>query len=175
MLGWLLRPLTLRALAARPPAGGPGPGASAALALVLCAIGIVTWIDNPFTAAFLVVPVNVWLLVAAPEVRLPRVVGLLAVVAALVPLGLVALVDAHALDYGPEGFAWFVALLVAGGHIGPLTWLLWSVVGACAVATGTLALRARPDGPQVREVTVRGPVTYAGPGSLGGTKSALRR
>jgi hypothetical protein len=24
-------------------------------------------------------------------------------------------------------------------------------------------------------VTVRGPITYAGPGSLGGTKSALRR
>jgi len=25
------------------------------------------------------------------------------------------------------------------------------------------------------EVTIRGPLTYAGPGSLGGTESALRR
>ena len=33
--------------------------------------------------------------------------------------------------------------------------------------------RAGPEAPS--EVTVRGPVTYAGPGSLGGTESALRR
>src|SRR5207244_2648869 len=54
---------------------------------------------------------------------------------------------------------------------------------AVAVALGTSAVAfgpwvgdpyaAGPGGPE--EVTVRGPVTYAGPGSLGGTESALRR
>jgi hypothetical protein len=36
----------------------------------------------------------------------------------------------------------------------------------------TLARRGRPED---IPVTVRGPVTYAGPGSLGGTESAIRR
>jgi len=41
-----------------------------------------------------------------------------------------------------------------------------------------LAWRARrlpPHEAADARITVRGPVTYAGPGSLGGTESALRR
>jgi hypothetical protein len=42
-----------------------------------------------------------------------------------------------------------------------------------------LAFAPLPDGPGALpgeriEVTIRGPMTYAGPGSLGGTESALR-
>jgi hypothetical protein len=68
-------------------------------------------------------------------------------------------------------------LLVAGGVVGPLQWVVWSLVLACLVAAAGLALRAKPaPAPSAGlPVTVRGPLTYAGPGSLGGTESALRR
>ena len=70
------------------------------------------------------------------------------------------------------------ALAVAGAHVGPLAWLLWSIAAACALAAIVLAWRTRPP-PAVEtaepRITVRGPATYAGPGSLGGTESALRR
>jgi hypothetical protein len=70
-----------------------------------------------------------------------------------------------------------VLLMVAGGHIGFWTWLQWSLFAAVAVGVGAVALRPPPphEGPGAPDVTVRGPLTYAGPGSLGGTESALRR
>jgi hypothetical protein len=178
-LAWLVRPLALRAAARRLEAaaeeGPAGPGGAAALALVLCSVAFVAWVVNPFAAGLLVLPANIWLLVAAPEVRLPRGVALLLVVLALAPLAGVAVADARALGYGPVELLWAGVLLVGGGHVGPLTWLLWSVVGACFVAAAAIALRSRGDEGPEREVTVRGPVGYAGPGSLGGTESALRR
>jgi hypothetical protein len=70
-------------------------------------------------------------------------------------------------------------LLVAGGHIGFWTWLLWSLFAAVAVGVGMIALRRPPPDDRTAgrepDITVRGPLTYAGPGSLGGTESALRR
>jgi hypothetical protein len=52
------------------------------------------------------------------------------------------------------------------------------VAAGCAMAAVVLAWRTRP-APRTPEgeprITVRGPLTYAGPGSLGGTESALRR
>ena len=78
----------------------------------------------------------------------------------------------------PADFGWFCVLLVAGGVVGPLGWVIWSFVLVCLVAALLVALRSRanarrPEEPT--EITVRGPVSYAGPGSLGGTESALRR
>jgi hypothetical protein len=68
-------------------------------------------------------------------------------------------------------------LLVAGGHFGFWTWLAWSFIAAVAIGVGAIALRPPPPAQRAGtpDVTVRGPVTYAGPGSLGGTESALRR
>ncbi len=72
-------------------------------------------------------------------------------------------------------------LLLAGGHVGLGAALLWSVAFGCAAAAAMLArarpARAarRPDAASGVEVTIRGPMSYAGPGSLGGTESALRR
>jgi hypothetical protein len=67
--------------------------------------------------------------------------------------------------------------MVAGGHIGVLAALEWSVALGCALSVGTIAGWTVRRAQQLEEapVTVRGPVTYAGPGSLGGTESALRR
>jgi hypothetical protein len=180
VLGWLLRrgvrPLESRRLKGSDPApAAPAPGASAAVALVLCAVALVVWVRNPYEAGLLVLPANVWLLVAAPEVRLPRAVGLSLVVLALAPLAAVTAADAHALGYGPLSVLWMGALGIGGGHIGVLDWVLWSVAGGCAVGAAGIALARRSDeGPQP-EVTVRGPISYAGPGSLGGTDSAMRR
>ncbi len=71
---------------------------------------------------------------------------------------------------------WSAALLIAGGAVTPLAVLEWSIVLGCMLsAVAILALTARQRHPESAPVTVRGPVTYAGPGSLGGTKSALRR
>jgi hypothetical protein len=178
-LAWLVRPLAVRAAARRLEAvrddGPAGPGAAAALALVLCVVTLIVWIANPFAAGLLVLPANIWLLVAAPEVRVPRAAGLALVLLALAPLVGVAAADANALGYGPIEFLWFGVLLIGGGHVGVFTWVLWSVVGACFVAAAAIALRARPEDRTEPDVTMRGPLSYAGPGSLGGTESALRR
>jgi hypothetical protein len=93
----------------------------------------------------------------------------------LAPFALAALVLAGQVGLGPLDFAWAALLSVAGGHVGPLAWLFWSVAAGCAAGAVVLAWRSRrperePDG----RVTVRGPISYAGPGSLGGTESALR-
>ena len=71
-------------------------------------------------------------------------------------------------------------LLLAGGHVGVLGALLWSVALGCLVAGVMLALTPGAPLPGLgaddgTEITIRGPSTYAGPGSLGGTESALRR
>ena len=40
-------------------------------------------------------------------------------------------------------FGWFCVLLVAGGVVGPLGWVIWSLVLACLVAALLMALRSR--------------------------------
>jgi hypothetical protein len=163
-LGWLLRPSALRRLA--PGAGTAGsPGAGAAVALTLCALALVVFVLNPYAAAFLILPVNLWMVAAAPDVRLPRRAGLAVVALGLVPIGLAAIVDAHALGYGPLEFLWVGALLIGGGHVGVITWLLWSLVGGCAVGAGAMALSTgrRRTG---LEVAVRSPLTYRGSGAV---------
>jgi hypothetical protein len=48
-------------------------------------------------------------------------------------------------------------------------------MGCVLTAAAVLVALARQPRPEEVPVTVRGPVGYAGPGSLGGTESALRR
>ncbi|MEA2272440.1 MAG: hypothetical protein QOI98_1148 [Solirubrobacteraceae bacterium] len=172
-LGWLiLRPMVLRwlALPSRPDA----PGAGAAVMVTLVTLAIAVWAFNPYTAALLIPAIHLWLLAAAPEVRIPRPVGVALTLVGLAPLALVALVYAFAFGVGPIAFVWGVLLAVAGGHLGPAAAVLWSLVMACSAAVLAIFARPGPGGPR-HEVTVRGPRTYAGPGSLGGTESALRR
>jgi hypothetical protein len=116
-------------------------------------------------------------MVLAPEMALRRWAGLLLVILSLVPLALVGIADARSLEIPASDVPWFWSLLVIGGHLGPLDWLLWSVIAGCGVGAALVAVRGPDSGDrdQPGGVTVRGPVTYAGPGSLGGTESALRR
>jgi hypothetical protein len=61
--------------------------------------------------------------------------------------------------------------------VGPLSWAIYSLLLACLLAAVLVAMRSRPAAAEPGEpvITMRGPLTYAGPGSLGGTESALRR
>jgi len=110
-------------------------------------------------------------------VRLRRPVALALVALSLVPFGIAALILAGQYGYGPLDFGWALLLAVAGAHIGPISWLFWSLAAGCAIAAVVLAWRTPRPPPHERvepQITVRGPVGYAGPGSLGGTESAMR-
>ncbi len=172
----LARPLVLRLMNGRRRIEGPGGGA--ALLLVWTALAALLWLVNPYAAAFMVPAAHLWLLVAAPGVRLRRSVALALVALSLLPFAIGALVLTGQRGFGPLDALWGLLLAVAGGQVGPIAWLFWSVAAGCAVAAIVLAWRTRRgplDEPGEPRITVRGPVTYAGPGSLGGTESALRR
>jgi hypothetical protein len=120
--------------------------------------------------------VHLWPWALTPDLRWPRAAALALVVFALFPLALAYWVDARAFGLDLPHGAWFWTLLVAGGHVPVGSWVLWSLLWGCAVAAGLVAVRRRrPQDEEPDEITVRGPVTYAGPGSLGGTGSALRQ
>ncbi|MCW3049207.1 MAG: hypothetical protein JWO74_3491, partial [Solirubrobacterales bacterium] len=144
VLAWLvLRPVVARALGAGGSGGQPGPGPQAALLLVLCGLAVVVWIANPYAAAVLVPATHVWLALVAPELRLRRGPALLLVAVGLVPLGLVALSFMGQLDATPGAYAWWLTLLVAGGHAGPASWLASSAFGACTALALLVAWRSR--------------------------------
>lgn len=176
-LGWFaLRPWLLRRARVEGDVGGGG--AATAVVLVLCGATILTWIANPYAALLLIPALHLWLLATAPETRSGRPLALLLWAVGLLPALLVAYAYARQFGLGPVELAWAGTLLVAGGGISPFALLLWSVVLGCAACTLVVVLRAtdpaRPGGAEA-PITVRGPKTYAGPGSLGGTESALRR
>ena len=154
--------------------------AGLSMMIVLAALALLVWAVNPLAALLLLPALHLWLLLAAPELR-PRRIGALALLAgALLPFVLLVAFYAHQLGMGPGSLAWTAMQLLAGGHVGLGASALWSLAFGCAAAAALLALRAPqvPHGPRAAdgvEVTIRGPMSYAGPGSLGGTESALRR
>jgi hypothetical protein len=154
---------------------GAGPAAGVGLVVTLACLLVLA--RNPFSALLLVPAAHLWLLALAPEVRLRRITAIVFVALGFLPLALAALGYAIALQAGPVDLAWIALLAVAGGHTGPVGVLLGSVVlGAGASALAAVLRVPRPrvaGGPP--QVVSRGPLTYAGPGSLGGTESALRR
>ena len=150
-------------------------GAGAGTLLVMCVTSLVIWVRNPMAAALVVPALHLWMWIVDPDLRLPRslIVAMLAI--GLVPPVAVVIYYAGALGLGPAGVAWNGLLLVAGGHIGIAVTVEWSLLLACLASVISIAVRAqRLDRPVQTPVTVRGPATYAGPGSLGGTDSALR-
>jgi hypothetical protein len=151
-------------------------GGAAAVLLLMCAVSLAIWIANPFAAALIVPALHLWMWIVAPEVRLRAPVAVTLLLVGLAPLALVILYYANQFELGPLGVIWTGVVLIAGGGLGITALLEWSIVAGCAVSVAVIAARsARAGVPEAAPVTVRGPITYAGPGSLGGTKSALRR
>ncbi len=157
------------------PSGNPGAGV--ALLLVLCVLTFVIWVSNPFAALLLIPALHLWIWVVAPEVRLHPGLRLGLLLAGIAPVALAIVYYMVTLGYNPIAYVWNVVLLIAGGQLGVIQALEWSVALGCMLSVGAIAAWAvrRDDVLDEVPVTVRGPVTYAGPGSLGGTESALRR
>ena len=172
-LAWLLvRPLTTGRVAGADP--GAAPGAPLAPLVVLLAVAVVAWIVNPYAALLLVIPANVWLLTATGEARFPPPVLVVLVVLSLVPVALVVGSVAGQLGVTVVEVPWLVLLWVAGGQAGPLALVCCALVAAAAWGAVRAASRPRVSAGTGTPITVRGPASYAGPGSLGGTDSALR-
>ncbi len=173
-LAWLLRTPLARQLG--PAAAAGDAGAPVALIGVGCGVACVVWAFNPYAALLTLGPLHLWLFATMLERPPPKGLAVGLVGASLLPLVCLVVLDCARLDLGPHAFAWTGLLMVAGAHIGLGSLVLWSVSGGCVVGAFAIALtRAREHWEETAPITVRGPVSYAGPGSLGGTDSALRR
>jgi hypothetical protein len=175
-LAWmLLRPWLARRAGVRgsPAAGGAGAAVGAVYAVLTFAV----WLANPYAAALMLPAAHAWLFLGAPGTRLRGWAGIAALLAGLVAPLLAAFYYARAFGEHPGQLAWSWFLAFAGGHFGLGTAVVFALSSGCAAAL-VFILRARrrvavhaPSEP----IHTRGPVSYAGPGSLGGTESALRR
>lgn len=158
----------------RRPRPTPGlDGLAVAAGLWICALAAVAWLLNPYAAGVLVLAAHLWLF-AAGSWRGWLAVAAIAIGAA--PLALVAVHYGLALDLGPLGLAWGAALAAASGAGAWSTLLLAGVLaGLAGTVRAALARRRLVRDEPAAAIRTRGPLSYAGPGSLGGTESALRR
>ncbi|HYM54143.1 MAG TPA: M28 family peptidase [Solirubrobacteraceae bacterium] len=177
-LAWLLWGMLVRRLrwGVRPDPDVAG----LSMLLVLLGVCLVVWVKNPYTALLALPALHLWLLVVSPELRPRRLSSLGLVALGVAPVALLIAFYVHQLGFGLGGVAWTAVLLLAGGHIGIAGAIVWSLAFGCAAAAAMLALTplqplAGPSREEGIEITVRGPMSYAGPGSLGGTESALPR
>jgi hypothetical protein len=158
----------------------PGAGAGVAIALSLALVGVAVWVLNPFAGLVLVPALHAWTLAAIGRTRRGGALGLVAI--GLVPLALLALFYCFRFDLGPLQAVWWAFLLVTGGQPGLLATLLGCALVGLLLALVALVV-ARSESPAARQdrrggrppQTVFGPGGYAGPGALGGTRSASRR
>jgi hypothetical protein len=178
VLGWLIRhALASRFGLPRLPSG-PAAGLLACSLLVLTALVAAAF--DPFTALLAIPAANLWLVFADGESHPPLPAALALVFAGLLPLALIILFYALHLALSPLALAWNSIALVAAATVTVPGVLLWCLALGSATAVGLAALnppeeRALPRRGDAPKIGTRGPLSYAGPGSLGGTESALRR
>jgi hypothetical protein len=170
----LARPALLRRLGF---ACGPNRDATGLAAmLVLLSVALLAWLVDPFAGLLLVPAAHLGLLAADSR---PRTLSLPALAVALLPLAALLFVVARELGLAPIVLAESVVLALAGGQVGLFSALLWSFALGSLLSLLALVLADRGSErlePLERfEISTRGPLSYAGPGSLGGTESALRR
>ena len=171
VIGWVF--IRRRLAVSLSQAGDPGPGVASAVALLGASVAALVWIGNPLTAILIVPFINIapWL---CDSDRLPRRRARAVLFGATVlPLLCVAPVLAVALGAGPVQFSWMLMLALADGTVGVIGGLVMALGLAIGASVFVLVMRKSEDSGSV--LTTRGPVTYAGPGSLGGTESAFSR
>lgn len=185
-LAWFGARLVARAIGSRPSAeestngrrgrGAPGvDGLAVGTAVWLCGLVALVWIRNPYAAGLLVPAAHLWLFAATGwrgwRALVALALGLLVPVLALLHL-------TFALELGPLQVAWAMALAaMTGGGFGSML-VFAGLLAALAGVVRVLLARRRlgpPEGKGGDQFATRGPLSYAGPGSLGGTESALRR
>jgi hypothetical protein len=175
-LGWfgVRRLILARASERANPMAGSLAAATAAL---LCTLAALVWVVNPYAAALLLPAAHLWLFAAAPGTRLRGWAGVAVVAAGLLPFAVVVLYYAQALALDPLALVWMTFLSAASGQLSLAVAVVVAGLVACVAGLVTI-MRARrrvQAGAEPEPVVTRGPITYAGPGSLGGTESALRR
>jgi hypothetical protein len=157
--------------------GRPAAGAASATTLTMSATLLVLWVVNPYAALVLVPAAHLWMLATLVEPPPPQRARILLIAGGLLPALLVAVYYLFRLSMDPLHGAWYLLLLVTGHSIGLITALIGCVLLG-VLASVVAIVRARPDQPPAEpeeRPKVYGPGAYAGPGSLGGTESALGR
>lgn len=153
------------------------PGAAVVVSLALVAYVIALWLVNPFSALIMVPALHLWMLAALVDPAPSRRGRIALVLGGLALPLLLVIYDLAVLSVNPVGGAWYVLLLVTGGHLGLVSALLGCMFVAILGSVCSIALSTPPPpaAPERIVPKVRGPAGYAGPGSLGGTDSAMRR
>ncbi|MEA2291051.1 MAG: hypothetical protein QOF17_71, partial [Solirubrobacteraceae bacterium] len=152
-------------------------GLSAVVGAVLALGAALAWLVNPYFAALLLPAAHTWLFAGSPQGRLRAWPAWVAVAAGVVLPLLVVAYYATAFAAGPLEEAWLLLLAAAAGNVSVPTLIVAGAYFAAlagivrVVAAQRRIVRQSPEDP----IRTRGPVSYAGPGSLGGTESALRR
>jgi hypothetical protein len=146
---------------------------AASVALLLTIEVLLVCVLNPYAGLLLVPAAHLSLLAALPDrprssLLAPAIFAGGAALPALALLYYGARLD---LGLAPDSYG----LMLVGAFSGSLaSAVLGSLLAGTLTSAVIVTLRSERREPPP-EVTVRGPVTYAGPGSLGGTESALRR
>jgi hypothetical protein len=150
------------------------PGAACVICLALSTTLLLLWLVNPYAALVFMPALHLWLLATIVDPGPSRRARLVLVAAGLFLPLLVSLYYMLDLSLDPLAAAWYLLLLLVGGQVGVPTALVGCLLLGLLTAVVGVA-RGRPDPERDVGPTLRGPAGYAGPGSLGGTESALRR
>jgi hypothetical protein len=175
--GWLfIRPRAMPdASAILPPGELEPPGQAApAVLMILASLAVgAIWIVAPVTALLALPFVHLapWLVDRTRFIR--KRVAVTALLATLIPLALALVVLATAFGMGPFALTWALALQFSGGAVGVVGGVVTTFLAGLFVGASVLVLRGHATGPE--QFVTRGPLSYAGPGSLGGTESVLDR
>jgi hypothetical protein len=154
------------------------PGAGVALALAIATGSLLLWLVNPYAGLLVVPAAHLWMLTVLTRPRPPRRLRAVLIGVGVAPAVLVAIYYLFSLSVNPLHGAWYLLMMLAGHSVGIVLALIGCLMLAAACGTAEIAWRS-PDedegdqGPQ--GPAVYGPGSYAGPGSLGGTQSAIRR
>lgn len=175
-VAWIfLRPLLSRWGGA--PADPAAPGAACAVALVVSLTTLAAWLMNPFGALALVPAAHLWALATLSDVPGRARTRALMVAGGLAAPAAIAVAYMLRLSLDPLEAAWYLFLLVTGGQVGLAGALVGCIlIGSLGAVVEILLARRRGEETAGEGApVVRGPGGYAGPGSLGGTESALKR
>jgi hypothetical protein len=152
----------------------PDPTTTTAISLLVSIEVLLVCAFNPFTALVLAPAAHLCVLAALPQgPRRSLLGGGTLAVALMLPAVAIVYYGAR-LDLGLDPLSY--ALMLVGAASGsPWTALLFSLVAGTLTSALLVDFARFATREADSAITVRGPVTYAGPGSLGGTESALRR
>jgi len=152
-----------------------GAGAACATALVLCTACVALWVLDPYAALLALPALHLWVLAMLLEPRPPRRVRVLALVGGLLAPAVVAVYCLIALAMNPLHGAWYLLMSAMGGTPSLATLAVWVALAAAFAAVARSVVGADPADEPPERRPLRAVPSYAGPGSLGGTESALPR